>query len=168
MIKRITVLLFLIYQISYSGYNINPKELTKEIFRINKVLENEKYNNLVAGTIGVETLYGKYRGKSKLGITQISKAGWGYIKWKITYEDIDKIKLLGYDHSKIKFENICNDITLSIAYCSLYYKYKLENQNPSTIKECAVAWKKYYNTKEGKGTVNDYLMKYDKHVKMYL
>ena len=83
------MIIFIIFSsLTFSkGYNVNPKDITESVRIVNAIIfgsENiEHYNKLIAGTISAETLYGKYKGKSTLGITQISPAGWGYINWKI-------------------------------------------------------------------------------------
>lgn len=87
--KNIMIIFIIFSSLTFSkGYNISPKEITESVRIVNTIIfgsENiEHYNKLIAGTISAETLYGKYKGKSPLGITQISPAGWGYINWKIT------------------------------------------------------------------------------------
>lgn len=173
MLKKVILIFILSFSITFSkGYNISSRDLTEKIIAVNKIIfgtENlEHYNNLIAGTVAAETLYGKYKGNSPLGITQISPAGWGFIQSRLQEEDIEIIKIIGYDNSKVKFKDLAEDHLLAIMYCSLYYKYKLNGNIPNTLEDYAKAWKKYYNTKEGAGTIEGFKEKYLTYGKKYL
>lgn len=170
--KRLILFFFLgvnFYSFSSKGYNITPIELTEKIITINQLIfdnDLEHYNKLIIGTISAETLYGKYRGNSPLGIAQISPDGWRFIKSRITEEDIAILKIVGYEN--IEFKDLANDPVLSLFFCSLYYKYKLNGNVPKNIEEYAITWKKYYNTSAGAGTVEDFKTKYFKHGEKHL
>lgn len=171
--KNIMIIFIFFSSLTFSkGYNVSPKEITESVRIVNTIIfgsENiEHYNKLIAGTISAETLYGKYKGKSPLGITQISPAGWGYINWKITYEDKFNLRMLGIEHSTIKLKDLTNNHLLAIAYCSLYYKYKLNGIVPNNLDEYAIAWKKYYNTSAGSGTIKEFKKKYLVYGEKYL
>jgi hypothetical protein len=47
----------------------------------------------------------------------------------------------------------------------LHYR-RVSEPFPSTIKGLAYYWKDHYNTAKGKGTVEDFLKKWDKYVKL--
>lgn len=149
-------------------YNISKNDLMREIHLVNSVIFNkdiDKWDMLMVGTVAAETNFGQYKGKSKLGITQVSSAGLGYVKSRLTEEDKFIIKIFGYDHSKIKLADMEHDVRLALVIGGLYYKHKLKDVPPKTENDCAIAWKKYYNTSAGKGTVKGYTAKYKYHAK---
>lgn len=154
------------------SYNIDASDLTFEIYQINALMFGyknvDRWNQLMVGTIAAETNYGKFRGKSPLGITQISPAGWGYIKSRITQEEKDKLKILGYDHDEIILKDLADDTTLAIAYGAIYYNHKLKGVPPKDINDCAKVWKKYYNTSAGSGTIKGFKNKYAYHGEKHL
>lgn len=153
-------------------YNVNKKELIREINLVNSILFNgkdvEAWNALMVGTISAETNMGQYKGKSKLGITQITKAGLGYINSRLNDDDKYVISLLGYDHTKVKLKDLEWDHRLAILYGSIYYKHKLNGIAPSTENAMAKAWKKHCNTYAGAGTVEGFLKKFNYHGKKTL
>lgn len=76
------------------------------------------------------------------------------------------LEIMGY--KDVKFKDLANDPVLSLFFCSLYYKYKLNGNVPKNIKEYAITWKKYYNTSAGAGTVEDFKIKYSEYGEKYL
>lgn len=166
--KKFIFIFFILFNFAFGkNYNISSYDLMEEIHLINSLVfdytNTDKWDKLMVGTVSAETLFGKYKGKSKLGITQISKAGLGYIKWKISDDDKEKLKLFGYDIDKVKLEDLEFNNELSLFLSSLYYKYKLNNKPPKTDLECAKAWKKFYNTYAGAGTVKGFIDKLNYH-----
>lgn len=172
--KKLGLLLFfIIYSFNFTKkYDVETKQLTEKVLVVNKLIfgeENiEHYNNLIVGTLAVETMYGRYKRNSPLGISQISIDGWGFIQSRLREEDLEIIKLIGYDNSKVKFEDLATDHLLAVMYCAFYYKYKLKGKVPKNLDEYANTWKKYYNTSEGAGTENDFKEKYKIYGKKYL
>lgn len=164
--KIIITLFFLNFSYLYCGnYNIKPLELTEKIHYVNSIIFQKDiiyWDILINGTISAETLYGAYNGNGNLSLAQISKDGFGYIKSRITKEDKELLALLGYE-KEIKFEELKKDNVLALAYCALYYKYKLQEIPPKNLEECAKVWKKYYNTCEGKGKPKDFIVKFNSH-----
>lgn len=170
--KKIVLVLFIILSTISSavGYNVDPEELAKEIHEINNVIfdyENiDKWDLLINGTVSAETLYGTYKGNGNLCLSQISKAGYGFVDSRLTEEDKEKLKALGYEN--IKFKDLKADNRLSIIYCCLYYKYKLAGVPPKNLEDCAKVWKKYYNTIEGKGRPKDFIVRFNKYGLKYV
>lgn len=167
----VTLFLMISTMISAAGYNIEPENLVQEIHEINNVIfdskDIEKWDILINGTISAETLYGQYSGNGNLSLAQISKDGFGYIESRMTDEDRKKLSKLGYE-DEIEFSELKTDNRLAIIYCALYYKYKLQEVPPKTLEECAKAWKKHYNTIEGKGRPQDFIVKFKKYGLKYV
>lgn len=167
----VTLFLFISTMICAAGYNVEPEDLVEDIHEINTVIFEgkniERWDILINGTISTETLYGTYSGNGHLSLAQISKDGFGYIQSRLTKEDKNKLALLGYEKD-IKFEELKKDNRLAIIYCSLYYKYKLQEIPPKDLEECATIWKKYYNTHEGKGKPKDFIVKFKKYGMKYV
>ena len=67
----------------------------------------------------------------------------------------DSLFALGFDESELEFRIISN-IALQIALCRLTYR-RDPDEIPNNMIDRAAYWKKVYNTRLGKGTLEHYL-----------
>lgn len=61
-------------------------------------------------------------------------------------------------------DQLLGNLHFSVIMARIRY-YMVPEKIPETIEDQALYWKEYYNTIQGKGTVNDYLTKWGKYVK---
>lgn len=124
--------------------------------------------NLICGIIAQESRMGKYRrqlgGGPALGICQIEpntfKDLTKFVKKNIElYCNILKTCKISAFHS----DDLVNNDCLSICMCRVFF-LRFPEKLPSTIEEYAKCWKKYYNTKYGKGTIEEFIENYHKYV----
>ena len=107
---------------------------------------NDNVVNLLLGTACVETNCGEYLYQLKgpaCGIFQIEP--------NMLY-----LKGLTLD------ENLCYNLMYQIFMCRVFY-LRFSEKIPSTLDGQAKYWKKYYNTYKGKGTIEQYKLKWSKY-----
>lgn len=128
----------------------------------------KKYNlysdeacKLIYGTIAQESHLGKYRrqmvsnwdyNKHALGITQIEKNTFQWLQ-KIFVGLIPIV-------SKVQFIDLAYNDELAILFCRLRYRVD-PRPIPKDLNGQAQYWKDIYNTKHGKGTVEEYINNYN-------
>lgn len=119
--------------------------------------------NLLVGTACVESDCGKYIKQINgpaCGIFQIEPntakdIQENFIKYKPELRQLhDKF----YIKSLTLEENLMYNLAYSIFMCRIFYM-RFKEPIPDLIEEQAKYWKKYYNTKLGKGNVNTYINK---------
>ncbi|NBQ16891.1 hypothetical protein EBU24_01095 [bacterium] len=108
--------------------------------------------NLLLGTFAQESHLGKWRKQIKgpaLGICQCERATFDWLKKKYP-------KFI-----KSEFEMIENDDSLAIIVTRLRY-YTILDPLPEAndLPKLAKYWKDFYNTKYGKGTVEEFISNY--------
>ncbi len=128
--------------------------------------------NLILGTCAVESDMGSY-------IAQIN--GPALSPWMIepeTHLDI-YLNFLTYNYViRRRILNYCGytempankALTSNLSYACLmsrlvYYRQAEKLPESDDINGLALYWKKYYNTENGKGTVEDFIDKYNKYLK---
>ena len=125
--------------------------------------------NLVLGTIALESAYGKYRKQlgdgPALGICQIEPATFNdivlnFLKYKP--ELSDKIKQISQVSAFNSSDLYLND-RLSICMCRCAY-FRQKEAIPNTVEGYAKLWKLRYNTPGGAGTEKEFIENYNKYV----
>jgi hypothetical protein len=126
---------------------------------------------LILGTCAQETLMGTY-------VHQVNGPALGiYQMEKVTHDDIyhnfilfrpflsDKIiKEYGLFNDKSS-DRLVADLRYATLLCRLHYLRVAEKLPPSTdITALAKYWKKYYNTEQGKGTVEEFKENYKRFI----
>lgn len=125
--------------------------------------------NLILGTIAQETHLGKYIKQIKgpaLGICQIEPNTFkdiveNYLIYDSTLSE--RIKVI-CNIKEFKAESLVYNLAFSIAMCRIFY-LRVPEKLPESIDGYAYYWKKYYNTKFGKGTEKEFINNYKKYVK---
>lgn len=117
---------------------------------------SESVINLLLGTFAQESHLGKWRKQIKgqaLGIGQCERATFDWLKKKYP-------KFI-----KAEFEAIENDDSLAIIVTRLRY-YTILDPLPEAndLPNLAKYWKNFYNTKYGKGTVEEFIDNYKRLV----
>ncbi len=117
-------------------------------------------NALVLETIATETSLGTLEDKTVgagMGLSQFDKIPFYDIRDRTSPNLILKIKSeLGIDIRVVEWEHLRYNPLLSVLFCRLFYKL-IKEEIPSKLELRAMYWKKYYNTKFGKGTVEHYI-----------
>lgn len=166
--KKVVLVLMLILisfvsEAKVKGYNIDKKEVIKLVVESNKIVfedENQdKWNEILLGTLAAETDLGAFRRGSKHGIAQITPIAYKFIKERLAKdkETYEKLKENGLDFKKISFNDLTDNHKASIVAMSLYYKYVIKMKKGNINgKSPAEVWKKYYNTYAGAGTLSHF------------
>ena len=121
---------------------------------------NESAIDLLIETCGAETNFGRYKDRSiyaGLGIMQFDKIPFNDVKART--RDKHKATILEYydiDVNLVEWDHIRYNPLLSILFARLKYKLVPE-EIPTTLDGRAYYWKKYYNTLDGKGTIEHYI-----------
>ncbi|MBO9492238.1 hypothetical protein J7384_17890 [Endozoicomonas sp. G2_1] len=116
----------------------------------------------------VETGLGTFRDRHplKLGIgwTQIDKGTFEWLKKKYQSGDIaSKVyDSFGISIAHIKYVELAYNPLLAAIFCRLRY-WTVPEVIPGTREARASYWKRFYNTKSGKGSVEHYLAMVNKH-----
>jgi hypothetical protein len=130
---------------------------------------------LLVGTAAQETQLGTYIAQigigtnGGLGIYQCEKPTYNDIWDNVVQNNVAmraKIKLyLGYD-GKPSHLRLISDIALATVIARLHY-YRVGESLPSgkNVEAMARYWKKYYNTRLGKGTEEQFIQNYDKYIR---
>ncbi len=132
---------------------------------------SETATELLMGTCAVESDFGRsveqVGGGPGLGVFQMepntmNDIWYNYIRYREGLRVIlsEEFGMKGPDKEKLK-----NDIEYSIVMARLKYRRSPEVLPPSDkdIRGLAETWKKVYNTKLGKGTVEKFVSKYKKY-----
>ena len=143
---------------------VSPFHAVEIAQRVCEVLGNGRYGVaylLILETACAETMLGqfndptpKYAGN---GLCQHDKIPF-YDIAKRTSEKNRKLILdnFGFDIRKTKWIELCYSPLLAFIFCRLHYKL-IREEIPDTRTGRAGYWKKYYNTKAGRGTPEHYL-----------
>lgn len=62
-----------------------------------------------------------------------------------------------YDPESSLEHNLLTNVPFSIALCAELYAWRLKGRPIGTLRQRAIAWKKYYNTYKGAGSVEGYV-----------
>lgn len=129
--------------------------------------------NLLLGTAAVESNLGEYLEQISIGIAK----GIYQIEME-THNNIVNYIIKTYPHlygilSNFKISSMTNEENLigNLYYATaiarlIYFSIKRKLPPHNDIEGLAKYWKKYYNTEKGKGTVQDFIDKYTKLVKI--
>jgi hypothetical protein len=130
-------------------------------------LYSQEAENLIIGTIAQESHLGKYieqvRGPAK-GICQMEPNTYNdiwnnYLKYKPELSDkILKLSVDANDADEMRW-----NLKLSIAMCRVHY-LRVPTAIPLSLERQAEYWKKFYNTRFGKGTIEQYIKNYNRFV----
>jgi type VI secretion system secreted protein VgrG len=129
---------------------------------------------LLTGTLAHESLGGTYLsqlgGGPAMGPFQMEGATHDDI-WTqyLPHESMltSRLMILCSMSTKPKAEMLRTNLLYAAAMCAILYKWRLDQHRqsmPQTIEDCAKAWKQYYNTVKGKGTVEQWIEAYNKYV----
>ena len=148
---------------------LTPKEMADEV--IIPTLTPLKLNNkpsvvpLLLGTCAVESNFGKYNRQilgPALSVFQIEP---------FTFYDIKNRRnsyfmKAGYNTIKLKAEDMLDDLKLSCLVCRLKYldTPKPLPNSPDDVEALARYWKQFYNTRLGKGSIEDFIEKYNRYI----
>ncbi|HIF9256515.1 TPA: hypothetical protein ACX6Q6_003539 [Photobacterium damselae] len=124
---------------------------------------------LLLETACAETLLGNLKDPTPngagTGLTQMDKGTFDWLQEK--YKDraiATKIKNeLNVDIGTVKYAQLGTDPKLSLIFCRLRY-LAVPAPVPSTLAERAAYWKRWYNTKYGAGTVEEYISKANQYL----
>lgn len=114
---------------------------------------------LILETAGVESKFGTVRDRTinaGIGVCQFDKIPFYDRKPKMMKYRDRILTDLGVDLNLIKWEHLRYDSFVSLIMCRLYYKI-IQEPLPIDLEGRAKYWKKYYNTRAGKGTVEHYI-----------
>lgn len=122
--------------------------------------QNYKAYNLLIETAGAETARGIVLDNTihaGMGITQIDKIPFQDIKDRCRESDKTAVRIFfGIDIDLVEWEHLRYNPLLALIFTRLKYK-KIPQVIPNDIEQRAKYWKHFYNTEEGKGTVDHYL-----------
>lgn len=129
-----------------------------------KVLGNGKNNVadlLLLETACAETLFGQVKDPTPKaagnGLCQHDRIPFYDVARRTSEKHRDLVlKHFGIDVRTTKWVELCASPLLALIWCRLHYKL-IPEEIPDTRSCRAVYWKKYYNTKAGKGTADHYL-----------
>jgi len=142
---------------------LNKTQLQQIALEVVTCLGNGSNNTaikMLLETAGAETGRGVINDKTKLagmGITQFDWVGFNDTLTRTRTKDKEKIdSYFGINIDWVSWEELRYNPLLSMIFTRLKYKL-IPEPIPSDIKDRAKYWKKHYNTKAGKGTVEHYL-----------
>lgn len=119
---------------------------------------------LLLETACAETLMGNLKdptpNSAGTGITQVDEGTFNWLKRKYESKQVaDAIKgILNIDLASVKYNELATNNVLAFLFCRLRYMTVVA-PIPDTLAGRAAYWKEYYNTKEGAGTVQEYINK---------
>lgn len=152
----------------YGGEPIGPEVLDNTITEVLKTLPNGSItgmHDLVLETLVVETRAGSFsydaaaKNWQNYGIAQIRAdtamwfLGMLFERDKVRFGSIYKY----YDPEQTMEHNLLVNVPFSIALCAELYAWRLKGKPIDTLHKRAIAWKQYYNTSKGVGTVEGYM-----------
>lgn len=155
------------------GKRLNTKHLTSTIEavlqRMPNVKSSKKFTALILETFLIET---------DLGLADFEKAAnrqrnYGIAQFTIptakdmikylrkTRKDVYRAVMSMYDRKLSLKDNLMRNTPFSIALCAQLYLRCIPDIHPNihTVKQRATAWKVYYNSIYGKGSINKYISK---------
>ncbi|MDR1831582.1 MAG: hypothetical protein LBQ97_02470 [Fusobacteriaceae bacterium] len=150
-----------------TGYRITPHELYKIIHACGeefRAANGDAYDfrELVMGTAAVETDFGQYK-DNRLGITQITPTGLGFIKHKADDKDRELVRNYGLELARVTTQDLEWDHAATIILTFIFYKHRAQ-QFPKAYPGHAAIWKKFYNTSAGKGQPRHFTEKYKRWI----
>ena len=150
---------------------MHPQHLKKYI--IEPVLYNLGYNqlaaiNLLLGTAAQESRLGQYLHQLKgpaLGIYQMEPNTYNDICENYLYSR-PKLSLKIYDlqiNGLTPEKNLIGNLYYATALARIHYlRFSEPLPDANDIRDLAKYWKKYYNTRKGKGTIEQFVDSYNK------
>jgi len=130
---------------------------------------NSCANKLILGTIAAETRFGTYKDptpfKAGSGLCQMDYVGYKEVINR-TREHNEQLlnENFGIDILKVEFNDLEYNPLLSIIFCRLFYKL-IPEEIKDDVSNLAYYWKRYYNTKAGKGTKEHFIGNYNHFVR---
>lgn len=115
---------------------------------------------MVEETVNTETLRGTFGGDTPGGVAQITEGTFNDLKnvspkkHPKTWRRMQNAN--GIDFSKVKYEHLSKNPHLSMLFAALKYM-TIPEPIPDTKRGRAKYWVDYYNTEDGKGTIERYL-----------
>lgn len=153
-------------------YDVSQKELIQISHEIVEELfeENtEMWKQLLIGTLAVETNLGQFKGNSPYGVAQMRNSGFQFVQGELKKrgEESEVFETLtGKPVDRMKLSMLEKDHRMAILYMAYYYKFLVKDKiEDSSIDEAANIWKKYYNTRLGKGTPEAFKKAYQRQEK---
>lgn len=132
-------------------------------------LHSESAENLLMGTAAQESGLGEYirqiGGGPALGIFQMEPATFkdivqNYLQYK---PDLAKQIMAVSGVNALRSEYLEYNLALSICMCRVHY-LRVSEKMPENLVGWAKYWKEYYNTRLGKGTEEEFIRNFKKHV----
>jgi len=130
-------------------------------------LWSEAAENLLMGTAAQESLLGRYLvqmgGGPALGIFQMEPAThqdcWDNF---LIYRGDLAVKIMELSvHRRAKLEQLVWNLAYATALCRVQYcRFKEPLPEPEDVQGLAGYWKRFWNTAEGKGTVEEFVRNY--------
>lgn len=148
------------------GSKINQKDLKYTIDEVIDTLPvDDAFKILIYETLVVETRAGAFpydaaaKNWRNYGIAQIraDTAEWLMDYLYKTNRDFFSEVYKYYDAEQSMEQNLYSNVPFSIAVCAMLYNHRIKTDSLDTVRDRAIAWKKYYNTPRGVGTVNGYV-----------
>ena len=132
-------------------------------------LDTEGFHILINGTVAHESKGGTYIKQLQgpaLGICQMEPATHDSI-WQAYLPNQSIIShrlmtLCSFARAP-KSSQMINDMLYAVSMCAILYKWRIDSHRqdyPKTLEEAAEMWKAYYNTINGKGTVEQFCNDY--------
>lgn len=150
------------------GKTINHKDLSVTIDNVLKEMpagDIKGMRELIGETLAIETRCGMHSYTAaaenwrNYGIAQI-RADTAHWLMDMLYRR-DKARFSAvyqwYDPEVPMEANLLGNIPFSIAICAELYAWRLKGRPIENVTQRAIAWKKYYNTSKGIGTIEGYL-----------
>lgn len=142
------------------------KELVGNVL-LNAGLYSDNAVDLLMETAAVESNLGQYIRQLKgpaLGIFQMEPNTEADI-WEnyICYRDGLKRMLMSYGYVGCASEKLYYDLQYQVLMARIHY-LRVKAPIPDTVEERAKYWKQYYNTVNGKGSAEKYLLAVDLHI----
>lgn len=150
---------------------MNKKQLRDLIKRVLVALDlhSESAENLLIGTAAQESALGEYIRQlgngPALGIFQMEPATFkdivqNYLQYK---PELAKLIMSVSGVNALRSEYLEYNLALSIAMCRVHY-LRVSVTIPDNLTGWAKYWKEYYNTRLGKGTEDEFIRNFKKHV----
>lgn len=150
---------------AFCGYGLLlPAEASAYAAAVCDVLGHGSSGNAVTmllETAAQETHLGIYRDPTPngagRGICQCDLIAFDDIKHRAREADVDAVrKVFGIDLRNTVHAQLDYSPLLAFIFCRLFYKL-IPELFPATVAGRADYWKRYYNTAQGKGTVEEYI-----------
>ena len=143
------------------------KKLVNEVL-LKMELHSDEAVELILGTIAQESAGGTYIRQitgPALGICQMEPTTFkdimnNYIKYK---PELGRVVMFASGVSALKSEILEYNLAFSIAMCRVHY-LRVSEALPNDLEGYAKYWKQYYNTRLGKGTVEEFIANYNRYV----